>query len=122
MDLTFYDAAGRAVAYCDDERHVYTFSGTPLGYLEGDSVWGFDGRHLGWWHRGWVLDHHGAAVLFTDLADGSGLQRPSKQMRPAKGIKGMTPQPATKRVKPLPFLDGDRWSSRSGSHFFSSML
>ena len=121
MELTFYDADGRAIAYCDDERHIYAFSGVPVAYLEGDSVWAFDGRHLGWWHAGWILDHDGAAVAFTDMASGYGPKRPAMRPQPTKGLKGVTPRASMKQIKPVPFRDGDRWSRRSGAHFFPSM-
>jgi hypothetical protein len=47
---------------------VYAFCGLALGYLDGDSVYSFRGRHLGWWEDGWIFDHHGARALFTEAA------------------------------------------------------
>jgi hypothetical protein len=120
MELTFYDLRGRSVAYCDDARHIYAFSGVPLAYLDGDSVFGFDGQHLGWWDRGWVRDHQGAWVFFTDNSTGNGPALPVKQPRPAKGFKNMPPTPAFKHLKPVRVADGLGWSSRSGAQFFES--
>lgn len=117
MDWTFYDAAGRAVAYCDDGRLIYSFGGVALAYLEGDSVYAFNGQHLGWWDRGWVRDHHGAWVLFTEIAIG-GPSTPGRQGRPAKAFKNTPPVAAFKHVKPVPVAGGLGWSSRSGAQFF----
>lgn len=119
-ELTFYDAGGRPVAYSDDRRHVYEFGGLPLAYLDGDSVYAFDGRHLGWWSHGWVRDHQGAWVFFTENAVG-GPPTPARQARPVKGYKNVPPAPAFKHVKPAPVANGLGWSSRSGSQFFQSM-
>ncbi len=116
-ELTFYDAVGRPVAYCDDGRHVYEFNGLALAYLEDDSVYAFDGQHLGWWERGWVRDHKGACVFFTDAASG-GPPTPARQARPAKGYKNAPPAPAFRHLKPAPIVNSLAWSSRSGLQFF----
>ena len=54
--MILYDISGRAVAYCDDGAHIFLFSGKPLAYLTGRSVYSFQGRHLGWFGDGWVRD------------------------------------------------------------------
>jgi hypothetical protein len=118
MELTFYDVTGDAVAYCDDKRHLYAFSGAALAYLDGDSVYSFDGRHLGWWSRGWVCDHHGASVFFTEAADSNGPQLPARRARPSKALKMMPPLPQYQRARPVRMVNGASWSSRSGAHFF----
>lgn len=118
MEFTFYDVGGRPVAYCDDGRHIYEFSGLSLAYFEGDSIYAFNGQHLGWWDRGWVRDHEGALVFFTDFAVGVGPPLPAKQPRPAKGFKNAPPAPAFKHVKPVRVGDSWGWSFRSGMLFF----
>lgn len=119
MEWTFYDTGGRAVAYCEDGRILYAFHGAALAYLEGDSVYAFNGQHLGWWDHGWVRDHHGAWVLFTENAVG-GPPMPAKQARPAKAFKSTPPQVGFKHLKPVPVTGGLGWSSRSGPQFFQS--
>jgi hypothetical protein len=121
MELTFYDAAGRAVAYCEDERHIYSFTGVALAYVEDDSVYGYDGRHLGWWDGGWIRDHDGVLVFFTELADDRGPRLPIRQPRPAKGVKDAPPPPVYKHVKPARFADGSSWL-RSGAQFFPTAV
>jgi hypothetical protein len=82
-------------------------------------VYAFDGQHLGWWQRGWVRDHHGAWVFFTDAAAG-GPPTPGKQALPAKGYKNAPPPAAFQHVKPAPVTSG-LGSSRSGPQFFQRM-
>lgn len=120
MECTFYDVDGRPVAYCDDERHVYSFSGHPLAYLEGESVFACNGQHLGWWERGWVRDHQGAWALFTESAISEVLSLPAKHPRPAKSVKNAPPPRVFKGVKPVRPADGLGWSLRSGARFFDS--
>lgn len=117
MESTFYDMSGRPIAYSDDGRNVYAFSGQPLAYLEGDSVFAFDGRHLGWWDRGWIRDHHGTCVAFTEAAAG-GPPLPPRQALPAKGFKNAPPVRGFKHVKPVRAFEGNGWSMRSGAQFF----
>jgi hypothetical protein len=118
MELSFYDVGGYPVVYCDGGRYLYEFGGLPLAYLEGDSVYAFGGQHLGWWDRGWVRDHHGALVFFTDAATGAGPPLPARQRQPAKGFKNTPPTPAFKHVKPVRVADSPEWSLRSGMLFF----
>jgi hypothetical protein len=117
MELTFYDVAGRAIAYCEDDRHIYAFGGAALGYLDADSVYAFDGQHIGWWSRGWIRDHHGAAVFFTEAAAG-GPPLPLKHGNTAKSAKGALPLAAFKRMKPVRPMESSTWSARSGPQFF----
>jgi hypothetical protein len=116
-DLAFYDVQGHAVAYSTDTFHVYAFCGLLLGYLDGDSVYSFRGRHLGWWEDGWVFDHHGARALFTEAAVG-GPPLPSKQARPGRGFKDPPPTCDLQDPKPARVVFVLRWSPRSGERFF----
>ncbi|HCP31946.1 TPA: hypothetical protein DIT45_01645 [Candidatus Acetothermia bacterium] len=51
-EIDFYDHSGSSVAYTQDGIHIYTFSGEPVAYLDGDSVYSFSGEHLGWFEDG----------------------------------------------------------------------
>ena len=117
MELSFYDARGSPTAYCEDGRILYSFNGTPLAYLDGDSVYGFKGGHLGWWSRGWVIDHQGSWVFSTELAAG-GPPLPRRRASAVKRYKKLPPAPAAKHMKPVPTTGGLGWSSRSGPQFF----
>ena len=65
-EVTLFNGAGKADAYIalDDEMTIYLWSGKPVAYLEKDSdggyhVYGFNGKHLGWFVKGVVWDHEG---------------------------------------------------------------
>ena len=47
--MVFYDQHGRPVAYSEDSTHIYLFTGEPVAYLDGDVVYGYNGKHYGWW-------------------------------------------------------------------------
>ena len=65
-EVTLFNGAGKADAYIalDDKMTIYLWSGKPVAYLEKDSdsgyhVYGFNGKHLGWFVKGVVWDHEG---------------------------------------------------------------
>jgi hypothetical protein len=118
MEFTLYDAGGRAVAYCDDDRHLYAFHGAPLAYLDGDSIYAFHGEHLGWWDRGWARDHDGACAFFSEAAGDQGPVLPPRQEHPTKAAK-RAPRPAAYPLpKPVRARNASAWSLRSGMQFF----
>jgi hypothetical protein len=119
MEFMLYDAGGRPIAYCDDGRNLYAFNGVPLAYADGDSVYAFDGEHLGWLERGWLRDHEGACVLFIEGAASGGPLLPSTQSCPPKAAKLSPRAPAYQLPKPRRPPDAARWSLRSGAQFFS---
>ena len=44
----YFDSKGTAVAYFDDDETLYLWSGKPVAYMDEDSLFGFNGKHLGW--------------------------------------------------------------------------
>ncbi|MFH1385121.1 MAG: 4-fold beta flower protein [Candidatus Omnitrophota bacterium] len=117
-EFTFYDQSGYPIAYCDDGHHIYLFSGKPVAYILEDSVFSFEGHHLGWLHNGWVRDHNGDAVFFTENASG-GILKPIPNPRPFKAFKEFLPFKGFRNFPPLKPL----WSLEWGEHdnfFFSS--
>jgi len=109
-ELVFYDGVGRAVAYTEDGVHIFGFSGAPLAYIDGDSVYAFSGAHLGWYAGGWIRDHAGACVYFTEGALG-GPVRPVTKVNPIKRIQRILPIKAVQRIKPIRHVDKLTWSS-----------
>jgi hypothetical protein len=66
-DLSLFNPAGKATAYIAEDLTIYLWSGEPVAYLNEDSdkgfhVYGFNGKHLGWFVGGAVYDHNGKAV------------------------------------------------------------
>lgn len=65
-EVSLFNGAGKADAYIalSDELTIYLWSGKPVAYLEKDDsggyhVYGFNGKHLGWFVKGIVRDHQG---------------------------------------------------------------
>lgn len=52
MSLDFYDRNGRPYAYSDDGEHIFTFNGKPVAYICEDSIYRFDGQHVGYFESG----------------------------------------------------------------------
>ena len=117
MSLEFYDQVGAPVAYADDLEHIYAFSGEPVAYIQNDSIYDYGGRHLGWFFGGWVLDHNGNHVYFTDQAIGGPL-KPLRMLRPLKGLKSLKPLKGIKAIKPIRPIRSLSWSNLMGLNFF----
>ena len=67
-EISLYDNDGDAVAYIavDDDLTIYLWGGKPVAYLDGENVYGFNGKHLGWFLDGVVIDHEGHASCVVE--------------------------------------------------------
>ena len=68
-EVTLFNGGGKAQAYIalGDEMTIYLWSGKPVTYLDRDSsggfhLYGFNGKHLGWFVCGVARDHEGNAA------------------------------------------------------------
>ena len=96
-EVTLFNGAGKAEAYIaiDDELTIYLWSGKPVAYLEKDSgggyhVYGFNGKHLGWFVKGIIRDHEGGASCATKQAMSSTEYEPYKAYKQYKPYKAYT--------------------------------
>lgn len=101
MQTTLYDKTGMPVAYIDsiDQNTIYLWNGNPVCYLEHNKIYGFNGRHLGWYEDGIMRDLLGRRIGFTQntcpvLTKISPLKS-LKRLKPIKSIKQIA------RIKPL---------------------
>ena len=101
-EISLFDGAGNAVAYIalTDGLTIYLWSGRPVSYLEPDGnggyqVYGFNGRHLGWYVNGVIWDHSGHASCATKEL----LQ--STQYEPFKSFKEFMPFKAFAEYAPF---------------------
>jgi hypothetical protein len=100
-EITLFDGQGRPSAYVvlDDELAIYLWSGKPVAYLQPDSaggfhVYGFNGKHLGWFVDGIVRDHDGNAGCAVKERLQSTEYEPYKsykEYKPYKGYKEYAP-------------------------------
>lgn len=80
MEILFYNESGVSAAYTEDGTHIYLFSGEPVAYIDGNSIFSFSGKHLGWYIQGWIRDNNGDCVFFTKEATGG-------PVKPVKSVK-----------------------------------
>lgn len=114
-DTELYDSVGRAVAYIapDGDSTIYLWSGKPVAYLEEDSVYGFNGKHLGWFRKGTIYDHDGNPVAAVPENF-----RVAVQLPPLKSLKELRPLKGLRELKPLRPIFGTTWSEMPARVFF----
>jgi hypothetical protein len=96
--VSLFDRAGVAVGYIDArEAHtVFLANGNPVAYVTSNSLYGFNGAHLGWIEQGVIWNHNGEAVGYARVSadlDQSG-QSP-------KRVGRHLPTPLMRDVEPL---------------------
>jgi len=96
-EISLFSGSGDAVAYIalSDELTIYLWSGKPVAYLSEDSsggyhVYGFNGKHLGWFVSGVVRDHRGdAACAVKEVMKSTNFEsfKSFKEFKPFKAFK-----------------------------------
>ena len=65
-EISIFDKSGNAQAYISKDLTIYLWSGEPVAYLNNSNdlwhVYGFNGKHLGWYINGIIYDNDGNAV------------------------------------------------------------
>lgn len=109
-EVSLFDGKGRAAAYIvtDDELTIYLWSGEPIAYLVRDSgsefhIYGFNGKHLGWFVGGTVRDHEGDAACALKGAISNPQSEPLKSLKSLKSLKRL------KELAPLRPLFSRQW-------------
>ena len=100
-EISLFNSNGEPVAYIDTDDEnctIYMWNGYPVAYLTTTSdddfnIYGFNGKHLGWFCDGIVRDHEGYAVGFQKGAVSKYTQyepyKSYKQYKPYKSYKSM---------------------------------
>jgi len=114
-EADFYDKHGNAVAYIADDGDltIYLWSGEPIAYLDGDNVYGFNGKHLGWFRGGAIYDHDGDVVA----AIAEKFKTPVN-IAPIKALQELTPLKSLEELAPLEPLWSLTWSQTPARVFF----
>ncbi len=79
MERTLYDKNGEAVAYIAEDYHstIYLWEGLPAAYIyEDEHVYGFNGRHLGWFKGEVLFNHKGERIGFLYTTCPASLVKP----------------------------------------------
>lgn len=109
----FFDSKGNAVAYFDDDDTLYLWSGEPVAYMDEDSLFGFNGKHLGWRKDGAIYDHDGNVVAAI-----VGRFKTPVSAAPSKAFKEFKPFKGFKEFKPFKPFFGATWSDLPARSFF----
>jgi hypothetical protein len=110
-EITLFDSQGEAVAYVspDDENNIYLWSGKPVAYLKREGrevhVYGFNGKHLGWFVGGIIRDHEGNGVGFIQ-----GAVTTLTKLEPLKSLKALAPLKNLAELPPLQPLWTNKFS------------
>ena len=106
-EISLYDSEGESVAYIDTSKDftIYLWKGKPVAYLGGSSVYGFNGKHLGWFKDGIIWDHKGYGVGFV-----KGAVNKLTKLEKLKGLQQLTPLKSLQELEPLEPMHKDKWS------------
>ncbi|PSL23702.1 4-fold beta flower protein [Chitinophaga ginsengisoli] len=98
QDVALFNKDGKAIAYIDTkdkDQTIYLYSGEPVAVISETDVYGFNGKHLGWFEKGIVQDHTGKRIGNTKKAATGYTQyepyKSYKQQKPYMGYKGYPP-------------------------------
>jgi len=97
-ETTLFGRNGEPIAYIahQEGNTIYTFAGKPCAYIDdSNNIYGFNGKHLGWFEDDFVWDHQGYRIgfiestcpVFTQFEPFKGF----KEFKPFKGFKQFTP-------------------------------
>jgi hypothetical protein len=107
-ETSLYDSNGNAVAYIADDMTIYLWSGKPVAYLyggnSGTDVYGFNGRHIGWFEKGYIRDNDGNAACGLKAV----IRLP--KLEPLKSLKELKPLKSLRELAPLRPLMSMSWS------------
>lgn len=119
QEITLFDSEGEAIAYidaADADWTIYLWDGTPVAYLdsEGDAfaMYGFNGKHLGWYEDGMVRDRDGSLVGFRE-----GRAQVYTRYPPYKSAKQYKPYPAYREPAAYKPYYSNQFSSEPLLHF-----
>jgi len=111
-EITLYNSNGKAVAYIttSDDYTIYLWNGKPVAYLYENMkrihIYNFEGKHLGWFEDGVIIDRKGNAVGFVKGA----LDVPT-QLESFKGFKQFKPFKGFRELPPLKSVFSGKWST-----------
>lgn len=102
MDQSLFDKDGRAVAYIHDDFHgsIYLWEGSPAAYLDGEHIFGMNGRHLGWFINQVLYTNDGTRIGFTSATCPvpPGTEPPKTERRPVDHIQPKYSSPPTPKL------------------------
>ena len=116
-EISLFNAQGKATAYIAEELTIYLWSGKPVAYLDKDQaggfhIYGFNGKHLGWYVKGAIRDHKGKVAGGESYIFSNGTN-----LEPFKGFKGFKSFKSFKSFAPHRPYFIKEWSDMSLNFF-----
>ena len=110
-EVSLYNSAGDAVAYIDytDEKTIWLWSGEAVAYLDEESndVWGWNGKHLGWFSGGALIDQSGAAPCVVRQRHPAPKFETFRSLQQLQGLKSLRVLPPLEPLATGKFSDVD---------------
>jgi len=117
--ISLYNQTGEAVAYIvDDDMKIYLSKGDCVAYLDDQSIYGINGKHLGWFKDGIIWDHEGCSVGYIEGVYNNGV---FNKVAVFESLKGRKVQPFLKSCQgpqPIEPVYKSQWATQSMEKLF----
>jgi hypothetical protein len=97
---SLYNQQGKTYAWLHANGTVYGLEGQALAFVDGDGVYDWEGRHIGWWADGHMRDSMGEVCLFTTGVKNAGIVIPVHELHHQRPLNLITPQRPLKWPRP----------------------
>lgn len=109
QEVGLFNKDGKAIAYidtADKDMPVYLYNGKPVAYLDKDNIYGFNGKHLGWYDKGLVRTPKGEIIGASKEASNRYTEyEPFKSFKQFKPFKTFPEFPPFKVIGQLSWTD-----------------
>lgn len=115
QDISLFNSDGEPIAYIDtrdQDNTIYLWHGKPVAYFSNENIYGFNGKHLGWWDDGVIHDHDGNVIAATKKRINS-----FTKFEGFKAFKEFKPFKAFKEFVPFKQFVRNNWSANSTKYF-----
>ncbi len=115
-----YNRFGKPIYRLFDNGRIVDFSGRSFGFLQGNSLYNYQGRHIGWYSNGIVRDHSGNVVGFGEVVtDSIHPFLPFKQFKPFAGFVQFEPFRPFLQFEPFRPFKSYLWSGVELENLFN---
>lgn len=119
-DNIIYNRFGRPELQIIDDGRLVDFHGTSAGFIDGNSVYNYRGRHIGWFENGIFRDPSGNVVGFTpDVTDYPRPILPLTSIPPIPAIPSIEPIRPIESIPPIPPIKSFGWSTYTPIELFN---
>lgn len=115
-----YNRFGKPIFRIFSNGRIVTFGGKSAGFLQGDSLYNYQGKHVGWYSEGLVRDHNGHVVGFGEnVTDTIHPFLPFKQFKPFADLTQFEPFRPFTQFEPFRPFKSFIWSNIGLENIFN---